>query len=457
MTQLPPGFIVSLDPSVRRFGTVLIGGDPVRALRLTPAGLAIVDALEASGEVPNAGRALAHRLVDAGLAHPRPARVPARAHVTVVIPVRDRPQSLDACLEALGAGTPVLVVDDGSIDAHAVAEVAARHGARLLRREGTGGPAAARNTGLQHVESELVAFLDSDCTAPQDWIDRLAGHFEDPRTGAVAPRVLPRPAPRGASLVERFIASRSPIDLGPAESAVLPGGRVSYVPTAALLVRRAAVAAGFDPALRYGEDVDLVWRLHDAGWRVRYDPAVAVEHAEPRTWRAILGRRLRYGTSAAPLARRHPGRLAPVRLRPAPAAAALLALARRPGLAAAAVALQGVLLHGRVRRLDMPARLGLRWAAESSAWTFVGLGHAATILALPALALGLAHRRSRASAVVLLLVSPLVEWRRRRPPVDPVRWVLACIVDDAAYGIGVWRGCLAERTVEPALPRRLRT
>ena len=47
--------------------------------------------------------------------------------------------------------------------------------------------------------------------------------------------------------------------------------KVSYVPTAALLVRRAALdsvtpggGAVFDPALRYGEDVDLVWRLHDA-------------------------------------------------------------------------------------------------------------------------------------------------------------------------------------------------
>jgi mycofactocin system glycosyltransferase len=454
---LPPGFAVSLDPSVRRFGNVLIGGEPVRALRLTPAGIEIFEALAANGEVPQAGRGLAHRLVDAGLAHPRPARASAHARVIVAIPVRDRPQQLETCLEALGDAAPTLVVDDGSIDAEAVAAVAARHGARLLRRERPGGPAAARNTALRHVDHELVAFIDSDCTAPPDWIDRLAGHFDDPQVGAVAPRVSPHPAPRSASLVERFIECRSPIDLGPAESAVQPGGRVAYVPTAALLVRREAVAAGFDPALRYGEDVDLVWRLHDAGWRVRYDPAVIVRHAEPRTWRALLGRRIRYGTSAAPLARRHPGRLAPVRLRPAPTLVAALALACRPGQAAVAVAVQGMLLHGRIRRLGMPRRLGLRWAAESSAWTVVSLGHAATILALPALALGLTHRRSRAGAAVLLLASPLVEYRRRRPAIDPARWALACIVDDAAYGIGVWRGCAAERTCEPALPRRLRT
>ena len=36
--------------------------------------------------------------------------------------------------------------------------------------------------------------------------------------------------------------------------------------------------------------------------------------------------------------------------------------------------------------------------------------------------------------------------------VDPVRWTLACVADDLAYGAGVWRGCLAHRTWEPLRP-----
>ena len=86
------------------------------------------------------------------------------------------------------------------------------------------------------------------------------------------------------------------------------------MPTAALVVRaRRPADAGqggavFDPALRCGEDVDLIWRLHDAGWRIRYEPAVRVGHHEPASWPGLLARRFRYGTSAAPLARRHPAR-----------------------------------------------------------------------------------------------------------------------------------------------------
>ena len=142
-------------------------------------------------------------------------------------------------------------------------------------------------------------------------IQQLAAHFADPLVAAAAPRVVAEESPSSAG---RYAVVRSCLDLGNQPARVRPGSRVGYVPTAALVVRTAVLVevGGFDPALRYGEDVDLVWRLHRAGWRVRYDPSEVVEHAEPRTWPALLARRFRYGTSAAPLARRHPGAMAPL-------------------------------------------------------------------------------------------------------------------------------------------------
>ena len=81
----------------------------------------------------------------------------------------------------------------------------------------------------------------------------------------------------------RYEGARGSLDRGTRAGPVRPGGRVSFVPSAALLVR-ADVATGselFDPALRGGEDVDLVWRLGDAGWEVRYEPSSTVTH-DPR-------------------------------------------------------------------------------------------------------------------------------------------------------------------------------
>jgi len=455
LEPLPADVRLVLDRSVRRHrdGRVLVGGAPLRAMRLTSAGRAAVEALLAGDAQGEAARTLGRRLVDAGLAHPRPPASPRLAEVTVVVPVRDRPAALDRCLAAVGTGVPVVVVDDGSAEPASVRAVGLRHGATVVRRERGGGPAAARNTALAAVTTKLVAFLDSDCAPEPGWLATTAAHFDDPLVGAVAPRVRPDAARRRAPARERYAAARSPLDMGGRESAVVPGGRVPYVPTAALVVRRRALGDGFDPRLRHGEDVDHVWRLHDAGWRVRLEPRATVRHAEPDTWRALLARRHRYGTSAAPLSRRHPGRLAPLAVRPGPAAVAALLLARRPRSAAALAAVQGAVLARRLRPTGVPAAAALPWPARAGADTFLGAGRAATMLAGPALLAALCSRRARVPALALLAAPPLREWAHRRPRLDPVRWSAACFADDVAYGLGVWHGCVTHRTAAPLRPR----
>jgi mycofactocin system glycosyltransferase len=241
------------------------------------------------------------------------------------------------------------------------------------------------------------------------------------------------------------------MDLGRHEAPVIPGSAVSFVPTAALVVRRSALAAGFDESLRFGEDVDLVWRLHDAGQRIRYEPSATVLHDEPRELRRILARRFRYGTAAAPLSARHPGRLAPavLHLRPALVLAALIA--GRPRAAAALALPQCALLARRAARLGLPASVGLRWFGEATAHSLLGGARAATMFGWP-LALAAAVRKRRRAALALLALPALVQWRARRPDLDPVRFTALALVDDAAYGAGVVRGCLAERTLRPLLP-----
>ena len=440
-----------VDHATRVFnhGRTIVGGDPPRALRLTDAGAATARELLANGpgSAP-AVRTLARRLIDAGIAHPRPEPAPV-ADVTLVIPVRDRPRELDRCLAASGP-VPALVVDDGSRDPDAIAAICAGHGARLLRRAAAGGPAVARNDALPEVQTGLVAFLDSDCVPDPDWLEILCGVLGDPGVGAAAPRI--RPLRGGSGPVARFSAERSPLDLGLWPAAVRPGGRVAYVPTAALLARRVALGTGFDPGLRYGEDVDLVWRIHDAGWRVRYEPAATVGHAEPPNAVGLARRRFAYGTAAGALAARHPGRLAPLRLHPRPAAAVTLALTRRPGLAALTAGIHVVLTARTLRRAGVPpgaaARLALRGIADSA----VAIGRAATMLAPGPLALGLTRRASAPAALALLLAEPARSWARSPRDLDPIRWSALAVGDDVAYGIGVWAGAWRARTAAPLRP-----
>lgn len=442
----PDGLRVVLDRDVRRLAhdTVLLGAS--RLLSFRPG---VVQRLVA-GE-PAVLRAVGRRAVASGLAHPAPT-TRRRPEVTVVVPACDRAVELDRCLAAL-AGTPVIVVDDGSLDPSSVARVVSRRGARLVRQDVNTGPAGARNTGLAEVPTPLVAFVDSDVEVPAGWLDSLVGHFDDPAVAAVAPRVA---AETGPSSLQRYAAARGPLDLGPHRARVAPGQRVAYVPTAALLLRRGAVTA-FDAALRYGEDVDLVWRLVDDGWTVRYDPGVVVLHHGPPDWPAWLGRRYRYGTSAGPLAARHGDRLAPLVVSWLLLAWLLLA-SRLPwcALAAASVPvrrLHRTLRHAGVDRREAATTTGVR-VAQGLGHAAGGLGGPGLVTVGPVLAVALAVRRTRLAAAVLLLVPPLLEHREREPRIDLLRWTGLRLIDDLAYGLGVWKGCWDARTTMPLRPRR---
>ena len=208
----------------------------------------------------------------------------------------------------------MIVVDDGSPDPRPIAAVAEQVGARYVRHRENQGPAAARNTGLRMASSQLVGFLDADCIPPAGFPGRLLDHLADPAVALVAPRSRTSERQRGP--IAAYERARSALDMGPRPSLVRPYSTVWYVPSAAMLARRDALGAGFDEGLVLGEDVDLVWRLHDAGWQVRYEPEVVVAHEDrvrPVVWYC---RRVAYNESVAPLLMRHPERVPVVFLSP---------------------------------------------------------------------------------------------------------------------------------------------
>jgi mycofactocin system glycosyltransferase len=429
------------------------GGTPPRVVRLTEAGRRAWRDLQHGPVASRTAGMLARRFTDAGLAHPVP---PAGSidGVTIVIPVHERATDLTRCLAALGAAHPVIVVDDASRDAAAIGRVCARFGAMLIRRERNGGAGAARNTALAHVRTEFVAFVDSDCEPPAGWLPPLLAHLADPLVAAVAPRIAAR---AGDTWSGRYTTAHSSLDLGDAPARVAAGSRVSYVPTAALVVRRAVLAdMPFDETLRVGEDVDLIWRLNAADWRVRYAPAVQVAHREPTTWRGLLARRFRYGTSAAPLAQRHPGDLAPLVLHPWPTVTVAGVLTRRPLVAAVGFAASVLSMARALRRADVPTDGVVAAMARATVQTGLGIGRYTTQFMAPVLVAGLVARRTRFAAGALLLGPVLTAWAPDRRRLDPVRFTVGRLADEVAYGAGVWTGCVGARIAAPLRPAVVR-
>jgi len=453
---LPDGFGIVLDAGTRRWdgGRGVLGGSPLRLLRLSPpAATVVADWISGQPVRGVAAGRLARRLTDGGLAHPRPHGGPSPAEVTVVVPVRGRVNQLRRCLAALGPDSAIVVVDDASPDPARTRAVVAAFGAQCLVRERQGGPAAARNTGLAAAATPYVAFVDSDCVVTPGWLSAVLMHFADSAVGAVAPRVLSATR-RCPNALERYELVRSPLDLGPTEAGVRPLSRVAYVPAAALVVRRAACGAGFAEAMRLGEDVDFVWRLIEAGWRIRYEPGATVAHDPRGRLSAWLHQRIGYGTSAAPLAQGHPGLVAPAAVSEWSVAAWALLLAGRPATGLGVVGVATALQARQLRQAGEPARLAVRLVGTGTWGAGRQLAGAALRawwpVLLPAAVLSRPVRRGLLAAAVL---PALDDWRRRRPELDPVRYVALSVLDDLAYGWGVWRGCGRQRTVAPLLPR----
>ncbi|MCW2800323.1 MAG: Mycofactocin system glycosyltransferase, partial [Aeromicrobium sp.] len=298
----------TLDSSYRRprDGHTVIAGSPLRLFTLSDAGVRVVQAIEHGRPLPANHRRLTDRLVDAGAVHPQPdasAEVDLAAGVTVVVPAF-------GALPIIGPmPCRTIIIDDASQPPLPSADGAYE----IHRLEANQGPGAARNAGLALVDTELVAFVDTDVQIDVAELTELLRHFTDPRVALVAPRIRPMDAPGALAAFEH---RHSPLDRGAQAGRVAPTTRVSFVPAAVIVCRTAAVRAvgGFDASLRFGEDVDLVWRLVAAGHRCRYEPSAVAQHRVRPDLASWLRQRVGYGSSAAPLAERHPGALAPFRM-----------------------------------------------------------------------------------------------------------------------------------------------
>lgn len=468
-----------VDPGSRRFGPggrVMLAGSPRRLFRLSEAGAAIVDRIGTGRALVDspARSELVDRLLDAGVLHPYPTAAEGAASVadvTLVVPVRDRAGGLESLLESVlvADDTPVaiVVVDDGSTDPDAVravvtaAATADGVAVELVRNEQPRGPAAARNTGLRRVATSLVAMVDSDCRVERGWLAPLLTQFADPRVALVAPRVRSREMSRVGlgGVLASYETLRSPLDLGRHRSRVAPSTVVPYVPSAAVVARAGVLAelGGFDEQMSTGEDVDLVWRLVDDGHRVRYEPSSAVHH-DPRTaLRGWLAQRVGYGRSAAALNRRHPGSVAPIVIGRSSAAVWGVFVAGGPAPAAAVVAVTTV---GVVRSIpDLPARAAAGVALSGHLAAGRQLARTAVREWWPiAVGLSVFSRHARRLLAVAVGVSVVQAWRsgvdRDRPEISPPAFAALAILDDAAYGVGVWIGCIEQRSFRALLPRR---
>jgi mycofactocin system glycosyltransferase len=443
------GTTVILDSEARFLDRdLLAGGAPWRLLHLPGGSRAVAERWVGGGVVGAGEERFARTLVQQGLLHPLYHGDVNIDDVDVIIPVRDDVASLRSLLTQL-KGFHVTVIDDGSVHSGLVSECAEQFGVKLIQLEENQGPAGARNAGYLATSRALLWFIDVDVVVDNapDVLGRLSAQFADPLLGAIAPRVC---GGAGSTIRDDFERRFGPLDMGPRSGLVISGGPISYVPSACLLIRRSAFGDGFDEMLRAGEDVDLVWRLSDQGWLVRYVCDVVVVHRARGTWRDWWNQRVRYGASSSDLAERYGTRVAPVRTDTWTLIAWLSVLASKPAIGARIVRVARRSLRERLAsNTDDPDHVSSEVVTKGMLRAGGPLARSVVRTFGPLVVLAALHPRLRRKAIIVFALGTVWRWRRTKFHACDVPLAMA---DDLAYSVGVAQGAWSSKSLQALTP-----
>jgi GT2 family glycosyltransferase len=218
--------------------------------------------------------------------------------LSVVIPNYNGRKHLERLLPSLVGFAPadaeLLVVDDASTD-DSVAWIRQHHPrVRIVERATNGGFCAACNAGLAAATGEIVCALNNDTEILPGWFDAVAGHFDDPAVGSVAPLVLKMADPSTVdSAGQEYHGCGWAYDRGHGQrlNPQLELGCEVFGPTMSCAFYRAEALrkTGLLPMEfgAYFEDTDLAFRLRWAGYACRYEPRCRLLHVGSATYASV--------------------------------------------------------------------------------------------------------------------------------------------------------------------------
>ncbi|MBA2284634.1 MAG: glycosyltransferase [Ktedonobacteraceae bacterium] len=233
--------------------------------------------------------------------------------VSIVVPVYNQVDFIAACLASLFDQTyplesyEIILVDDGSSDGtteRALEVVQGWHGAFRRVRNVHAGPACARNAGIRAARAEIIAFIDSDCVADADWLERLVEALLTSDSAGVGGPLI---NVARSGWISRYL------DATAFFRHRVRHGQVDYLLTANVAFRRSALLSinGFsEQDGAWCEDADLSFRLLQAGYTLRLAAQGSVTHyGAPASLRGLIRNLYRYGYGNTVLSRNwHNGR-----------------------------------------------------------------------------------------------------------------------------------------------------
>lgn len=234
--------------------------------------------------------------------------MPAASTVTMTVAVctRDRPELLARLLHSIAGQSrephEVLIVDNAPASERTRELVRGKFPLCRYVREPVPGLDFARNRALREATGTVLAFIDDDAVAESNWVEATEQVFADnPRIAACMGKVDALSLEHeGARLFEAnggFARGSSRIHLPPGAGDRPPGAprpliawSISVGSGVSMAIRQCVLAelGGFDEALDLGAalpgggDLDMLWRVLEAGHEIVYEPRVAAKHEHRR-------------------------------------------------------------------------------------------------------------------------------------------------------------------------------
>ena len=204
--------------------------------------------------------------------------------VSVVIPTYNRASQLNACLSSLfkqdyAHEYEVVVVDDNSVDEtdKVLKKFSREHpNLKVIRNPKNMGSYYSRNLAVSIAKGNIVAFTDSDCIVPSDWLYKIHNSFQNNKTSCIQGTSERKgkwelPIPKEQALDHPVFSIRKGLDAR------------NFAIRKSLFLKYK-----FDTQNRFAADLDLGHRLAEDNVTISFDRQIWVTHIDPRGfWEAI--------------------------------------------------------------------------------------------------------------------------------------------------------------------------
>lgn len=226
--------------------------------------------------------------------------------VSVVVCSYNGGRTLEECLHSLVRldypDHEIILIDDGSTDD--TPQIVEGFPQIIYHRQENRGLSAARNVGAELATGEIVAYTDSDCVVDEDWLTYLVQGMQDQQVEAIGgPNITPESDGWMAKCVAASPGNPSHVMLNDSSAEHVPGCNMAFRRSTLLML------GAFDTQFWIaGDDVDICWRLLDAGLRIGYAPGAMVWHHRRTSIRAFSKQQKGYGRSEAMVHFKHPQR-----------------------------------------------------------------------------------------------------------------------------------------------------